>query len=107
MSLNDFEYARDMSEATAEEIVTLSRSFSEAMAKRRTAMDSFNDMADSANAFGYELGVLDERTRFENILDEFGTSLLPSEEDAKVAIEILRKMVSSGSKEEEEEFSGE
>ena len=77
------------------------------MAKRRTAMDSFNDMADSANAFGYELGVLDERTRFENILDEFGTSLLPSEEDAKVAIEILRKMVSSGSKEEEEEFSGE
>jgi|TARA_R110000782_G_scaffold155051_6_gene247355 hypothetical protein len=101
MSINDFQYAADLSDATPEEAATLTRSFSEAMAKRRTAMDSFNDMADSANAFGYELGVLDERTRFENILDEFGASLLPSEEDAKVAIEILRKMISSGSTEEE------
>jgi hypothetical protein len=100
MSLNDFEYARDLSDATNEEAATLSRSFSEAMARRRTAMDSFNDMADSASSFGYELGVLDERSRFESILDEFSASLLPSEEDARVAIEILRKMVSSGSKEE-------
>jgi hypothetical protein len=101
MSLNDFEYATELSDATPEEAATLTRSFSEAMSKRRTAMDSFNDMADSANAFGYELGVLDERTRISEILDEFGASLLPSEEDAKVAIEILRKMVSGGSKEEE------
>jgi hypothetical protein len=100
MSLNDFEYATDLSDATHEEAATLSRSFSEAMAKRRTAMDSFNDMADSASNFGYELGVMDERTRFENILDEFSASLLPSEEDARVAIEILRKMVSSGNKKE-------
>tara|TARA_B110000503_G_scaffold82258_1_gene125560 strand:- start:99 stop:416 length:318 start_codon:yes stop_codon:yes gene_type:complete len=100
MSLNDFEYATELSDATPEEAATLSRSFSEAMAKRRTAMDSFNDMADSASEFGYELGVADERARFENILDEFSASLLPSEEDARVAIEILRKMVSSGNKEE-------
>ena len=100
MRLNDFEYATELSDATPEEAATLTRSFSEAMSKRRTAMDSFNDMADSANAFGYELGVLDERARVNEILDEFSASLLPSEEDAKVAIEILRKMVSGGSKEE-------
>ena len=103
MSLNDFEYADDISEEGIETGVPLSRNFSDAMSKRKSAIDSLNDMADSASSFGYELGIIDERARFEEILDEFSKSLLPSEEDAKVAIEILRKMVLNGRNKEEED----
>ena len=62
--------------------------------KSRIAEDSLKDALDAAFDSGWELGILDERSRFMNILDGLERSLTNSEEDAKLTIAIIRKKVS-------------
>lgn len=67
------------------------------MHSRTIAEESFDNALDAAFESGWELGIIDERSRFADILNALENKLTDNEEDAKVTIEIIRKLVSTDS----------
>ncbi len=72
-----------------------SAAINRAMASRRIADESFENALDASFESGWELGIIDERSRVADILNALESRLTDSEEDAKVTIEIIRKLIST------------
>lgn len=105
MSLNDFEYAEDpsyeppkgigstFSTFTEEDSSVFEISIAKAILKREEAYRAINALIDSAGESWFELGEKIERRRTLDMLDNFEEKLVDSEEDAKMAIHVLREML--------------
>jgi hypothetical protein len=74
-----------------------SLAINKAMTARRVAEESFENSLDAAFESGWELGIIDERSRVADILTALERRLTDSEEDAKLTIEIIRKLISTDS----------
>ena len=112
MSLNDFEYVEEpvvtdkgSSFSTFEEgdMETFTQNIGNAILKRDEAYRAIDALADAAGESWFELGEKLERKRILNLLDKFDNKLVDSEEDAKMALAVLRELIENG----EEEGSGE
>jgi hypothetical protein len=115
MTLNDFEYVDEPSyeevgakgstfstfEAGDQELFQVS--IAKAILKREEAYRAIDSLADSAGESWFELGEKLERKRILSTIDNLMDRLVDSEEDAKMALVILKEMIESA---EEEEGSG-
>lgn len=102
MSINDFEYLPEPEDA-------LSIQLGSTIRKRNEAHDAIDALADAAGEKWFELGTKLERKRVIDLLDKLDQGLLDSEEDAKITIGVLRKMVENDTSIEgdsEESYSG-
>jgi hypothetical protein len=54
---------------------------------------AFTRSIDSASEFGYEMGVMSEQARIYEVIDGISSSLTDEEEDAKLALEIIKQVV--------------
>jgi phosphopantetheine adenylyltransferase len=82
-----------------------SKSLSDYMAKvvdAKTELESaFTRSIDSASEFGYEMGVMSEQARIYEEIDAISSSLTDEEEDAKLALEIVKQVVFRKDEEDE------
>jgi hypothetical protein len=74
-----------------------SLAINKAMNSRRIAEESFENALDASFESGWELGIIDERSRVADILTALEQRLTDSEEDAKLTIGIIRKLISTDS----------
>lgn len=72
-----------------------SLAINKAMTSRRIADEAFENALDSSFEAGWELGIIDERSRIADILTALESRLTSSEEDAKLTIGIIRKLIST------------
>lgn len=86
MSINDFDYVSDPAEE-------LSIQLGSTIRKRNEAHDAIDALADAAGEKWFELGTELERKRILNLLDTLQNGLIDSEEDAKITIGVIRKMI--------------
>jgi phosphopantetheine adenylyltransferase len=62
--------------------------------KAKTAAEQAQGLAlDAASEFGYEMGVMDEKTRIYGELETIFHGLTDEEEDAKLTIEIVKQAI--------------
>lgn len=107
MSLNDFEYVDSPETEKLSSFSTFEEgdqevfeiSIAKAILKRQEAYKAINAMVDSAGETWFELGEKIAEKRFLNVLDKLEENLLDSEEDAKMTIHLIRKMVESDDRE--------
>jgi len=107
MSLNDFEYVDSFEDEKLSSFSTFEEgdqevfeiSIAKAILKRQEAYKAINAMVDSAGETWFELGEKLAEKRFLNVLDKLEENLLDSEEDAKMTIHLIRKMVESDDRE--------
>jgi hypothetical protein len=105
MSLNDFEY---VDEPSYEQLSAKGSTFStfeegdqelfeisiaKAILRKEEAYRAIDALADSAGESWFELGEKLAEKKFMSVLDKLETSLLDSEEDARMTIHLIRKMV--------------
>lgn len=111
MSLNDFEYVeepvltdKEGSFSTFEEgdMETFTQNIGNAILKRDEAYRAIDALADAAGESWFELGEKLERKRVLNTIDNLIDKLVDSEEDAKMALVILKELIENA----EEEGSG-
>ena len=109
MSLNDF----DTVDFPEDEDITLSTfstfeegdlevfeiNIAKAILKKQEAYKAIDALVDSAGESWFELGEKLAEKRFRDILDKLENSLLDSEEDAKMTIHLIRKMVENDARE--------
>lgn len=100
MSLNDFEYVSE--DPIPKDLSFFSLNIGGAISKRDAAYRAIDAVMDSAGVAWFELGQKLERGRVLELLDNFEDSLVDSEEDAKMAIHVLREMILSAQEETEE-----
>ena len=111
MALNDFEYVEDplqeplgfrgSSFSTFQEgdMEVFEVSIAKAILKKQEAIKAIDALTDAAGESWYELGEKMAEKRFLEILDKFEDNLLDSEEDAKMTIHLIRKMVETDGQE--------
>lgn len=111
MSLNDFEYLPEIpfdepNEAgstfsTFEEgdLEVFEISIAKAILKKQEAYKAIDALIDASGESWFELGEKLAEKRFNDILDKLETNLLDSEEDAKMTIHLIRKMVENDARE--------
>lgn len=108
MSLNDFEYVEEpvfadkgSSFSTFEEgdMETFTQNIGNAILKRDEAYRAIDALADAAGESWFELGEKLERKRVLNTIDNLIDRLVDSEEDAKMALVILREMIENAEEE--------
>lgn len=80
-----------------------SHAIGDVIEKRKGAREAIDALIDSAGESWFDLGQKLERQRVNNVLDNFEKRLLDSEEDAKMTLAVLRKLIEDG----EEEGDGE
>ena len=93
----------DRNDFTEEDMNLFTLSIGKAIAGRDEAYRAIDALADAAGESWFELGEKLERKRILNLLDKFDNKLVDSEEDAKMALAVLRELIENG----EEEGSGE
>jgi len=93
----------DRNDFTEEDMSLFTLSIGKAIAGRDEAYRAIDALADAAGESWFELGEKLERKRILNLLDKFDNKLVDSEEDAKMALAVLRELIENG----EEEGSGE
>ena len=81
-----------------------SHAIGDVIKKREGAREAIDALIDSAGESWFDLGQKLERQRVNNVLDNFEKRLLDSEEDAKMTLAVLRKLIENG--EEEEDGAG-
>lgn len=81
-----------------------SHAIGDVIKKREGAREAIDALIDSAGESWFDLGQKLERQRVNNVLDNFEKRLLDSEEDAKMTLAVLRKLIEDG--EEEEDGAG-
>ncbi len=64
-----------------------------AVSAKEASKYAFDDAFDKAVEFGWEMGVVDERNRTLEVIDALTNKLLDSEEDAKMTLDILKKLL--------------
>jgi len=94
----------DRNDFTSEDMDLFTLSIGKAIAGRNEAYRAIDALADSAGESWFELGEKLERKRILNLLDKFDNKLVDSEEDAKMALAVLRELIENG---EEEDGAGE
>lgn len=97
MSLNDWEYVSD--NVTEEDLGIFTLSLSKVLDKKGEAYRAIDALIDSAGESWFEMGENLERKRVLDILDTFEHTLVDSEEDAKMALHVLREMISNATQE--------
>lgn len=108
MALNDFEYVdeptgfRGSTFSTFQEgdMEVFEVSIAKAILKKQEALNAIDALTDAAGESWFELGEKMAEKRFLGILDKFEENLLDSEEDAKMTIHLIRKMVETDGQEE-------
>lgn len=80
-----------------------SHAIGDVIKKREGAREAIDALIDSAGESWFDLGKKLERQRVNNVLDNFEKRLLDSEEDAKMTLAVLRKLIEDG---EEEDGAG-
>jgi hypothetical protein len=107
MSLNDFENVEYPVESDRQIFSTFEDgdyelfevSIAKAILKRQEAMNAIDALTDAAGESWFEMGEKLAEKRFLDILDKFEDGLLDSEEDAKMTIHLIRKMVETDERE--------
>jgi len=94
----------DRNDFTEEDMSLFTLSIGKAIAGRDEAYRAIDALADAAGESWFELGEKLERKRILNLLDKFDNKLVDSEEDAKMALAVLRELIENG---EEEDGAGE
>ena len=116
MSLNDFEYIEDpvvtdkgSSFSTFQEgdMDVFTQNIGNAILKRNEAYRAIDALAEAAGESWFELGEKLERKRVLNTIDNLINRLVDSEEDAKMALVILREMIENAEEEGSGDSSGE
>lgn len=72
----------------------LSDYMKKAIHAKAIAEKAYSDAMDTSAEFGYEMGVASEKTRIENEIDALIQTLTDDEESAKLAISIVKEIVS-------------
>lgn len=112
MAINDFEYVQDPSDlstfSTFEEgdLDVFTHSVGKAILKRDEAYRAIDALADAAGESWFELGEKLERKRVLSTIDTLIDKLVDSEEDAKMALTILREMIVNAQEEGNGEARG-
>ena len=78
-----------------------SRWMANAINAKKTAEEAQGVALDAASEFGYEMGVMYEKTRIYDELEAIFRSLTDEEEDAKLTLEIAKQIVSRTDNENE------
>lgn len=107
MALNDFEYVEDPTSLRGSTFSTFQEgdmevfeiSIAKAILKKQEALNAIDALTDAAGESWYELGEKMAEKRFLEILDKLEDGLVDSEEDAKMTIHLIRKMVESNERE--------
>jgi len=89
----------DRNDFTSEDMDLFTLSIGKAIAGRNEAYRAIDALADSAGESWFELGEKLERKRIINLLDKFDNKLVDSEEDAKMALAVLRELIENGEEE--------
>jgi Cdc6-like AAA superfamily ATPase len=92
----------DKNEFTSEDMDVFTFSVGNAILRRDEAYRAIDALADAAGESWFELGEKLERKRVLNTIDNLMDRLVDSEEDAKMALVILKEMIENA----EEEGSG-
>ena len=92
----------DKNDFTSEDMDLFTHSIAAVIEKQEGAYKAISALVDAAGESWFELGEKLERNRTLEILDSFEAKLVDSEEDAKMTIAILRKLISDGGQEEED-----
>jgi len=71
----------------------LSGYMSKAVETKSLAEKAYNDAMDTSAEFGYEMGVISEKSRIESEIDALIQTLTDNEEDAKLTLEIVKQIV--------------
>ena len=107
MSLNDFEFVQNVEPEDYEKFVKAYGRYEESISGAETprislhgliglrdkAKATTDELIDAATELGWDMGVLEERSATLGILDDLENSLTDDEEDAKLTIGIIRKML--------------
>ena len=72
----------------------LSDYMKKAIHAKATAEKAYSDAMDTSAEFGYEMGVMSEKTRIENEIDALIQTLTDDEESAKLTLGIVKEIVS-------------
>lgn len=107
MSLNDFELVDEPIDPESRVFSTFQEgdyelfevSIAKAILKKQEALNAIDALTDAAGESWYELGEKMAERRFLEILDKLEDGLVDSEEDAKMTIHLIRKMVESNERE--------
>jgi|SRR6056300_563342 len=97
----------DTNDFTPEDMNLFTLSIGKAIAGRNEAYRAIDALADSAGESWFELGEKLERKRILNLLDKFDNKLVDSEEDAKMALAVLRELIENGEEEVGGDVAGE
>lgn len=97
----------DKNEFTSEDMDVFTHSIGSAILKRDEAYRAIDALADAAGESWFELGEKLERKRILNTIDNLIERLVDSEEDAKMALVILREMIENAEEEGSGDSSGE
>jgi len=97
----------DRNDFTPEDMDLFTLSIGKALAGRDEAYRAIDALADSAGESWFELGEKLERKRILNLLDKFDNKLVDSEEDAKMALAVLRELIENGEEEVGGDVAGE
>ena len=89
----------DKNDFTEEDMNLFTLSIGKAIAGRDEAYRAIDALADAAGESWFELGEKLERKRILNLLDKFDNKLVDSEEDAKMALAVLRELIENGEEE--------
>lgn len=107
MSVNDFEFVQNVEPEDYVKFIKAYGRFEETVSGAGTprvhlgglislrdkAKATTDELIDAATELGWDMGVLEERSATLEILDELENSLTDDEEDAKLTIGIIRKML--------------
>ena len=111
MALNDFEYVEDPLEKPSGfkgssfstfqdgDMEIFEVSIAKAILKKQEALNAIDALTDAAGESWFELGEKLAEKRFMDVLDKLEDGLLDSEEDAKMTIHLIRKMVENDERE--------
>ena len=97
----------DKNEFTPEDMDVFTFSVGNAILRRDEAYRAIDALADAAGESWFELGEKLERKRILNTIDNLIERLVDSEEDAKMALVILREMIENAEEEGSGDPSGE
>lgn len=97
----------DKNEFTSEDMNVFTLSIGNAILRRDEAYRAIDALADAAGESWFELGEKLERKRILNTIDNLIERLVDSEEDAKMALVILREMIENAEEEGSGDSSGE
>jgi hypothetical protein len=97
MSINDWDYVSEG--VTEEDLGLFTQSLAGVLDKKSDAYRAIDALIDSAGESWFAMGENLERKRVLDLLDTFEHTLVDSEEDAKMALYVLREMISNATEE--------